>query len=280
LLKIPTTQKIPEQGIRFMGEYEFLEIERHQHVTRVFLNRPQQANALNSKIMTELEQVSRSFLDDEETRVVIFAGRGKHFSAGADLKQGFSPAQDSMLMRRRKTGLGARMIRAITGINQVTIAAVQGAALGGGACIPVACDFRIGARGCFMGYPEVALGINLMWHSLPLCVHLIGTARAKKMIMSGKRESAETLYRWGMLDELVEESSLLEKAEEMAQEYANLPPLPVQMIKQSVNMVSGALDQAIMHMDTDQNMLTGTSQDRITALKAYFNEAEKNYTGN
>jgi enoyl-CoA hydratase len=264
----------------FVSDYEFLEIERHKHITRVFLNRPNQANALNAQIMTELEQVSLGFLDDEETRVVIFAGRGKHFSAGADLKQGFSPAQDSMIMRRRKTGLGARMIRAIAGINQVTIAAIHGAALGGGACIPVACDFRIGAKGCFMGYPEVTLGINLMWHSLPLCVHLIGPARAKKMIMSGKQETADTLYQWGMLDELVEESLLLEKAEEMAEEYANLPPLPVQMIKQSVNMVSSALDQAIMHMDTDQNMLTGTSQDRVTALKAYFSDAGKNFTGN
>ncbi len=263
-----------------MSDYEFLEMERQGHITWVFLNRPRQANALNSQIMTELEQVSRSFLDDEETRVVIFAGRGKHFSAGADLKQGFSPAQDSMIMRRRKTGLGARMIRAIASINQVTIAAVQGAALGGGACIPVACDFRVGAKGCFMGYPEVSLGINLMWHSLPLCVHLIGPARAKKMIMSGKRESAETLYQWGMLDELVDENQLMQKAEEMALEYANLPPLPVQMIKQSVNMVSSALDQAIMHMDTDQNMLTGTSQDRITALKAYFSDAGKDYAGN
>jgi enoyl-CoA hydratase/carnithine racemase len=262
-----------------MKDYEFIELERNGHITTVFLNRPNQANALHGPIMSELEQVSHSFLDDEETRVVVFAGRGKHFSAGADLKQKPGKQKTSLLMRRRHTGLGARMIRAIHGINQVTIAAVQGAALGGGACIPVACDFRIGSTDCIMGYPEVTLGINLQWHSLPLCVHLIGPARAKKMIMSGSRENATTLLNWGMLDEVVASDQLLVRAREMAAEYASLPPIAVQMIKQSVNMVSSALDQAIMHMDTDQNMLTAGTEDRIEGVDAYFNKRAPKFTG-
>lgn len=262
-----------------MSEYEFIEVERKGHVATVFLNRPKQANALHGPIMSELEQVSHSFLDDEQTRVVIFAGRGKHFSAGADLKQKPAGQKVSMLMRRRYAGLGVRMIRAIHGINQVTIAAVQGAALGGGACIPVACDFRIGSTDCFMGYPEVTLGINLQWHSVPLCVHLIGPARAKKMIMSGKRENATTLLNWGMLDEVTEADQLLIRAGEMATEYASLPPIAVQMIKQSINMVSSALDQAIMHMDTDQNMLTAGTRDRAEGIDAYFNKRKPKFTG-
>lgn len=263
-----------------MKDYEFIEVERKNHIATVTLNRPAQANALNSQIMAEIEQVSYSFLDDEDTRVVIFAGRGKHFSAGADLKQPPLQKTESLLMRRRHAGLGARMIRAIHGINQVTIAAVQGAALGGGACIPVACDFRIGATDCIMGYPEVTLGINLQWHSLPLCVHLIGPARAKKMIMSGIRENSATLLQWGMLDEVVDGDQLMLRAEEMAGHYADLPPIAVQMIKQSVNMVSSALDQAIMHMDTDQNMLSASTQDRIEGIEAYFNNRDPDFTGN
>jgi len=262
-----------------MSEYEFIEVERNGHVATVFLNRPKQANALHGPIMSELERVSYSFLDDEQTRVVVFAGHGKHFSAGADLKQKPGKQKVSTLMRRRQTGLGARMIRAIHGINQVTIAAVQGAALGGGACIPVACDFRIGSTDCFMGYPEVTLGINLQWHSLHLCVHLIGPARAKKMIMSGSRENAMTLLDWGMLDEVVASDQLLVRAREMASEYASLPPIAVQMIKQSVNMVSSALDQAIMHMDTDQNMLTAGTEDRVEGIDAYFNKRAPKFTG-
>ena len=156
--------------------YQYVVVEKQEHIARVILNRPDAMNALNVEIMAEIEQISNSFLSDEKTRVVIFEGAGKHFSAGADLKQKGEP--QSLLMRRRSAGLGARMIKAILNINQVTIAAIQGSALGGGACIPTACDFRIGSDDCAVGYPEVNLGINLMWRSLPLCVRLIGPARA------------------------------------------------------------------------------------------------------
>lgn len=101
----------------------------------------------------------------------------------------------------------------------------------------------------------------------------------KKMIMSGKRENATTLLNWGMLDEVTEADQLLIRAGEMAAEYASLPPIAVQMIKQSINMVSSALDQAIMHMDTDQNMLTAGTRDRAEGIDAYFNKRKPKFTG-
>ncbi len=258
--------------------YENLKLERVGSIARVILNRPDQLNALNEQLMQEIEAVSRSFLDDEETRVVIFSGAGRHFSAGADLKQK-ADMDDSMIVRRRKSGLGARMIRAITEIHQVTIAQVHGAALGGGACIPTACDFRIGSDDCYCGYPEVNLGINLMWQSLPLCVRLIGPARAKRMIMLGAKEDAQTLLNWGFLDEVVPASELEVRAFEMAKQYAAQPPIATQMIKQSINVVSNALDQAIMHMDTDQNILTTLTDDRAEGIKAFFEKRDAEFTG-
>lgn len=258
-------------------DYQHVVIEKQGHIARVILNRPEVSNALNVEIMAEIEQAANSFLIDEKTRVVIFEGAGKHFSAGADLKQKGEP--QSLLMRRRSAGLGARMIKAILNINQVTIAAVQGAALGGGACIPTACDFRIGADDCSIGYPEVNLGINLMWRSLPLCVRLIGPARAKKMIMLGSRENGATLLNWGFLDELVAREDLSACSLKMAEAYAQQPPIAVQMIKQSINAVSNALDDAVMHMDTDQNLLSQFSDDRREAIEAYFDKRDPVYRG-
>jgi enoyl-CoA hydratase/carnithine racemase len=171
------------------------------------------------------------------------------------------------------------MINAITEIDQVTIAAIHGVALGGGACIPTACDFRIGADDCFCGYPEVNLGINLMWRALPLCVRLIGPARAKRMIMLGAKEDAETLLNWGFLDELVPQAELEARAMEMAEQYAGQPPIATQMIKQSINAVSNALDQAVMHMDTDQNILTTLTADRAEGINAFFEKRDPKFTG-
>ena len=259
-------------------DYQLIKLERHGHISTVTLNRPEVMNALNSEIMEEIEQVSRNFLGDEDTRVVVFKGEGRHFSAGADLKARVET--QSMVMKRRSAALGSRMIRAITEINQVTIASVHGAALGGGACIPTACDFRIGAGDCFIGYPEVNLGINLQWHALPLCVRLIGPARAKRMIMLGERENAGTLLEWGFLDEVVPFKDLENATNLLAGKYALQPPVAVQMIKQSINAVSGALDDAIMHMDADQNMLSMMTEDRSEGIKAFFEKRQPEFKGN
>jgi|TARA_B100002003_G_scaffold250883_1_gene291982 enoyl-CoA hydratase/carnithine racemase len=258
--------------------YEFIRVERTDQIATVVLNRPETMNALNPGIMQEIEQVSRSFLDDEQTRVVVFRGEGRHFSAGADLKQ--PTVKQSMVMQRRSAALGARMIRAITEISQVTISSIHGAALGGGACIPTACDFRIGSDECFCGYPEVNLGINLQWHALPLCVRLIGPARAKRMIMLGAREEAQTLLEWGFLDAVVPRTELENATRALAEQYARQPPIAVQMIKQSINAVSGALDDAIMHMDSDQYMLTARTDDRDEGISAFFEKRDPEFKGN
>ena len=259
--------------------YTHILVERQGPVATLTLNRPEALNALNTRIMEEIEAASRAFLHDEQTRVVIFKGAGKHFSAGADLKQPPSDPPPNLVMRRRDAALGARMIRAITEIHQITIAGIQGAALGGGACIPTACDFRIGSDDCFCGYPEINLGMNLMWHSLPLCVRLIGPARAKRMIMLGDREPAGTLKDWGYLDEVVPRATLDQATQSLAERYARQPPVAVQMIKQSINAVSSALDDAIMHMDADQNILTTYTRDRDEGISAFFERRAPTFQG-
>jgi len=257
-------------------------IVRDGAIATITLNRADQRNAITNAMMEELAAISNDFAKDEQVRAIIFRGDGSDFSVGADLNQPRfqGQASASLLMRRRGAELGASLMRAIQEIHQPTICELQGVATGAGACIASACDFRIGAQDARVGYGEVKLGINLMWNALPVCVHLVGPARAKQMIMTGKLFDAATLERWGFFDALAPTSELPAVARIWAETYAALPPLSVQMIKRSINQVSGALDRAIMHMDADQWLLASQSDDFREGISAFFERRTPDFKGN
>ncbi|MEM7099480.1 MAG: enoyl-CoA hydratase/isomerase family protein [Pseudomonadota bacterium] len=261
-------------------DYKDITVERDGHIATVTFNRPDKANALNYEHLSEIEHAALSFREDADIRAVVFTGTGKHFSSGADLSDAGEAYKVPLVLRRRRMRMGERTIEAILDIDQITIAAWNGAAMGGGACIATACDFRVGADSCFAQYPEIDIGLNLMWKSLPLLVNLVGPARAKRMVAGGERILAKQLFEWGILDELVSLDELLPAAQKMAAFYASKPPIAAQMIKQSTNQIANALNHAIMHMDVDQNMFAANTQDRDRAVEAYLNETVPTFQGN
>jgi enoyl-CoA hydratase/carnithine racemase len=259
---------------------KFIRLQRDGTIATLTINRPERRNAITNEMMEEIERVARSFSQDEQTRAIIIRAEGNDFSVGADLSQPrFQGDPQSMLMRRRGLEQGGLMMRALQEIHQPTICAIKGVSTGGGACIPTACDFRIAADTTRAGYGEVKMGINLMWNAVPVCVNLIGPARAKRMIMSGKLFEAPTLLEWGFVDEVVPVDKLDETARAWAEEYAALPPIAVQMIKRSINKYTAALDNAIMHMDADQWLLAAHSEDMKEAVSAFFQKRKPSYTG-
>ncbi|MBC2716141.1 MAG: enoyl-CoA hydratase/isomerase family protein [Desulfobacteraceae bacterium] len=247
-------------------------IDKQDHIATVTLNRPEKGNALSMHLMEEIIGVAEAFHSDLETRVVIFKGAGKHFCLGADLKdpRQFAAADGPLLARQRSFNTGPRMIRALMEMNQITIAALHGLTLGGGACIATALDFRTGTTDCRVGFPEINLGIPLSWISLPLCVRLIGPARAKRFVILGEKEDADTLVHWGFLDDIAEKDRLMSHAMKMAESYAKKAPIPAQMIKRSINAIASALDQAVMHMDTDQVLLAQSAVGFQEGIKTVF----------
>lgn len=254
-------------------------IDREGPITTVSLNRPDKNNTLSTEMLRTLESIALDLANDETTRAVVFRAAGDNFSFGADLKEIAVESQPSTLRVRREAELGARVMRAIRDIHQPTVCAVQGVSTGGATCIASACDFRVAADDARLGYGEVRLGINLMWHAVPPCVHLVGPSRAKQMIMSGKLIPAAVLAEWGFVDEVCDASSLHTRALEWAGEYAALPPIAVQMIKRSINRLSGALDDAVMHADADQWLLATKTDDFREAVSAFREKRPPTYTG-
>lgn len=262
-----------------MENYEFIKIEKESHLAIVTLNKPAVRNALSAEFLEEIEQCALSFREDADTRVVIFTGAGKHFCAGADLKEFQRDDEPAMILKRRRLRLGERVMQAILGIDQITICAWNGGAIGGGGCIASATDFRIGAEDCFLYYPEIELGLNLMWQSLPRTVRLVGETRALRLAIGAERVDAQGLLQWGLIEKIVSVEELLNSAKEYAQTYINKPPIAAQMIKRSVNAFGRQLDGAVMHMDADQHFLTSKSTDHQTAVEAYLNKRVPTFSG-
>lgn len=262
-----------------MEKYQYLTIEKTAHVAVVTFNRPQASNALNYPFLCEIEHCALSFRDDSDTRVVIFTGAGRHYTAGADLKEFDQADEPPMLVKRRRLRIGERILKAILGMEQITISAWKGGAIGGGGCIATATDFRIGTEDCFLYYPEIELGLNLMWQSLPRLVRLVGESNAIRLAIGAEKVGANTLLAWGLLEELVPSDKLLERAREFAQTYVNKPPIAAQMIKRSISAIGSQLDGAMMHMDADQHFLASRSRDHGVAVDAYMNKRSADFSG-
>ncbi|MEI6485709.1 MAG: enoyl-CoA hydratase/isomerase family protein [Sphingomonadales bacterium] len=251
-------------------------------IATITLNRPEKRNALTQAMLAELERLADSLRGAGDVRAVVLRGEGRDFSVGADLgeMEGRSAAPQPLAEARRAAQLGARVMRALQGIDQPTICALKGVATGGATCIAAACDFRIAAAGARLGYGEVKIGINLMWNALGPLVELIGPARAKRMVMTGALFDADTLAQWGLIDEIVAAGEEDVRALALAGELAALPPLAVQMIKRSINAVSGALHAAVLHADADQWLLATQGADFAEALAAFREKRPGRFSGN
>jgi enoyl-CoA hydratase/carnithine racemase len=258
--------------------HEHLRVERNGAIATIVLDRPEKRNALTPAMLLSLRGIAEGFRDEPEIRAVVIRGEGAHFSVGADISQ-MGGATPPTVHLRRTAEAGALLMRALREIHQPTICAMQGIATGGATCIATACDFRIGTPDARIGYGEVKLGINLMWHALPLAIQTVGLSRAKTMVMTGELFDAETMHDWGFFDRLVPASDLTAEAGALAQKYAALPPIAVQMIKRSANAYAGALDQAVMHADADQWLLATRTADFREGVASFFEKRPPDFTG-
>ena len=239
-------------------------------------------NALSPEALRQLTDAARSFEDDSETSVVVLAGNAKAFSAGFDLKDAEGRSRGTMDIGslRRHLKLGPRLTRAWQEMEQITIGAIEGFCIGGGVALAVALDFRIMARDAHLRVPEIGLGMNMSWQSIPRMLHLIGPARTKQaVILADQRISAAEAYEWGLVEEVTDPGGAFDAAMMLAAKVAAQPPLSVAMTKLTVNRLAHALDDLAGHMDLDQFALTSFSEDHKEGVAAFLGRRKPRFEG-
>jgi enoyl-CoA hydratase len=202
-------------------------------IAYVTLNRPKVMNALNKVTINELRAAFEDARDDSAVRGVILTGAGeKAFAAGADIAE---IANNTAVEAEEATRRGQALTDLIENIGKPVIAAVNGFALGGGCEMAMACTIRIAAESAKFGQPEVKLGVMPGYGGTQRMPRLVGRGRALKLILSGDIIDAAEAYRIGLVDELVPDAQLIERAETVLKKIIANAPFSVKYALEAVN---------------------------------------------
>lgn len=208
-------------------------IERHGVLCVLTLNRPDKLNAFTPAMLHQLDAALDCAVANPATRVIAITGAGpKAFTAGNDVER--LAALDGVSAYRDMLA-GQHIAMRLHECAKPTIAMVNGYALGGGFELALACDFVIAARTASFGFPEITLNTLPGWGGTQLAVTKLGLARAKQMVLTGRRFSAEACMGFGFIEQLAEPEQLLNAVLEFAGELAKHDGFAYEMAKRALN---------------------------------------------
>ena len=210
----------------------FVKLEKQGHVGIVTIDRQEALNALNTQVITDLDEVLDQVLADEEIYVSILTGAGRSFVAGADIAE---MRQFSAIDGKRFAIHCDNVFLKLENLSKPVIAAVNGFALGGGCELSMACDIRLASEKARFGQPEVGLGITPGFSGTQRLPRRVGVAKAKELIFSGKQIGAEEAKRIGLVNEVYAAEELLNKAVEMAKSFTANAPIAVKYSKACID---------------------------------------------
>lgn len=230
-------------------EFATIEVSWEGPRGSIALNRPDKLNPLSTLTLAELAEAARFFDTHPEVKVVVVSGRGRAFSAGADLAA-FSPAPEAdapspgapgAAASREGADTGRRMAEAIEAMRAVTVARLHGHVVGGGVVLASACDLRVAAEDARFSIPEVDLGIPLAWGGIPRLVREIGPALTKELVMTCRPFGAEEARAAGFVNRVVPPAELDRAVEDLVQLLLTKSALTLTATKANVNAVTESM---------------------------------------
>lgn len=243
----------------------------------ITLNRASRMNAVSRALATGLFEALATLEDDPAARAIVIIGSGdRAFCAGADLKE--RATMSDLEVRHFLSSLGG-MLESIERMGTPVIAAINGFALGGGLELALACDIRLASTTASMGLTEVRLGIIPGGGGTQRLPRIVGLARAKEMILTGRRVAAEEAERIGLILEACEPDALLGRAKSIANEIAKGAPLAIAQAKFAVHfgMQTDLRTGLAIERKAYETLIPTT--DRIEALMAFREKRPPNFEG-
>ncbi|MDR3555177.1 MAG: enoyl-CoA hydratase-related protein [Syntrophobacteraceae bacterium] len=247
-------------------EYKHLIFERDNGIGIVTVNRPEAGNILNNEAWLEIEDVIERTDRDEELHVLVITGAGdKAFIGGADIRD----LRERSMLETLGHGNQSILIR-LASMGKITIAALNGYAIGGGCELALACDLRIAEEHAVMGQPELNLGILPGAGGTQRLTRLVGTAKAKELILTGDLVDAGEAHRIGLVNKVVPKGAALGAAKEMAAKMLKKGPLAVRLTKAVVDVGGDSSLTAGLFIEKLSQALLFTTEDHLEGLSAFL----------
>jgi len=251
------------------------DVTRHGNVAVLRVNRPAVRNALDLATVQELSAALAALSSDDQVGAIVITGAGDAvFVSGADI--------NDIRARTRNDGLAAinsTLFAAIEKCPKVTIAAVNGMALGGGCELALACDLRVAASHAKFGQPEVGLGIIPGAGATQRLPRLVGLGRAKHLILTGDAIDAQKALEWGLVSAVVPADELLQHAVALAERVLSRGPLAIRLAKLALNASARVdLDSGLL-IETLAQAICFESADKQEGTTAFLEKRPAKFTG-
>lgn len=244
---------------------EIVSTSMQGRIATVRFDRGGKANALDSALIDALETEARRLARDPDVDVVILTGAEAVFAAGVDLRdEGLWQTGGPDVARHIAMSAGGRMSEAWRRLPQVTIAAIEGPAIGGGAILALCADFRVMAENSYLRFPEVQLGMTLGWGGLPLLAERVGSVQAKRILFDDLRIDARTALSLGLCERVTGPGESVAQAMDWANSLSRIPPLAVRMTK------------AALDAQARRNWAEGVEADQFMLARLNCESKEKN----
>ena len=260
-------------------EFATISLSFSNRLAVLTLNRPEARNAITAQMKMELASALDAIEANAECRALIVTGAGeKAFCAGADIKErsGTDPSAAEFVTRQRAT---IELFSRFSDLPMPTIAALNGVAVGGGAEIALACDFRIAADTARIGLTEINLGVIPAGGGTQRLVRLVGLARAKRMILTGEIVQAAEGQRFGLVDEVAPAAELMERAKAFADILAGKAPMAVQIAKSVLNNGAESSLDAGLELELQGAAILFASEDRKEGMRAFLEKRVPQFSG-
>ncbi|MDO8671531.1 MAG: enoyl-CoA hydratase/isomerase family protein [Dehalococcoidia bacterium] len=232
--------------------YETVLYESSEHIATITLNRPDALNSFNTQLRNDLDSALKEAEGDDEVRCVILTGAGKAFSAGADVKgwgqtiqQGEQAAEAPSLLVLPNSRPVSPLTEFLLNMSKPIIAAINGAAVGMGATIPVACDLRTAAESGRFAFAFAKRGVTPEYGSTFLLPRLVGWGKARELCMTGNFIGARDARAIGLVNEVYPDEQFMASTRALALSIAANPPVCIKFIKRGFNM---AMDSSLPHV--------------------------------